>query len=111
MESCIPNQQRIIRTTSHVFWAMQLTRNVSTNDEQYLPRTAPRENIGKLYGQLHDKSQDHRRTRRKDSLIFEDSRETQPVFQKIEIRLQHGRNPYFRSSCWQRADLNGTRKD
>ena len=81
------------------------------NDEQYLLRTAPRENIGKLYGRLHDRSQDHRRTRRKNSPIFEDSRETQPVFQKIKMQLQHGRNPYFRSGCWQRADSNGTRKD
>ena len=27
------------------------------------------------------------------------------------MRLQHGKNPYFRSGGWQRADSNGTRKD
>ena len=33
MESCIPDQQRIIQTTSHVFWTMQFAGNVSMNDE------------------------------------------------------------------------------
>jgi len=44
-------------------------------------------------------------------LILEDSREAQPVFQKIEMRLQYGGNPYPRGGCWQRTDLNGTRKN
>ena len=59
---------------------MQFAGNVSTNDEQYIPRTAPRRCISKLYGQFCDTSQDHEGTRRKNSLIFEDSREAQPVF-------------------------------
>ena len=85
MESCIPDQQRAIQTTSHVFRTMQFTGNISTNNEQYIPRTALQRSIGKLYGQLRDTSQNHEGTKRKDSLIFEDSREAQPVFQKIEM--------------------------
>ena len=50
VESCILNQQRTIQTTSHVFQTMQLAGNISMNDEQYFPRTAPQGNIGKLYG-------------------------------------------------------------
>ena len=90
---------------------MQLTRNVSTNDEQYILRTAPRRHTGKLYERFCDTSQNHERTRRKNSSIFEDSREAQPVFQKIKMRLQHEGNPYLRDGCWQRTDSNGIRKD
>jgi len=64
---------------------MQFAGNVSINDEQYILRTALRRCIGKLYGQFRDTSQDYKRTRRKDSSIFEDSGEAQPVFQKIEM--------------------------
>ena len=64
---------------------MQFAGNISTNDEQYILRTAPQRHIGKLYGQFCDTSQDHGRARRKDSLIFEDSGEAQPMFQKIEM--------------------------
>ena len=81
------------------------------NDEQYIPRTALQRCIGKLYGQFCDTSQDHEGTRRKNSSIFEDSREAQPVFQKIKMRFQHGGNPYLRGGCWQRTDSNRTRKD
>jgi len=81
------------------------------NNEQYIPRTATQRHTGKLYGQFCDADQDHERTRRKDSLILEDSREAQPVFQKIEIQLQHRGNPYPRGGCWQRTDSNGKRKD
>ena len=90
---------------------MQFARNISTNDEQYIPKTTPRRCIGKLYGQFRDTSQDHEGTRRKDSSIFEDSKEAQPVFQKIEMRLQYGGNTYLRGGCWQRIDSNGIRKD
>ena len=90
---------------------MQFAGNVSTNDEQYIPRTTPQRCIGKLYGRFRDTSQDHKETRRKDSSIFKDSREAQPVFQKIEMQLQHGGNSYLRGGCWQRTDSNGTRKD
>jgi len=90
---------------------MQFAGNISMDDEQYIPRTTPQRCIGKLYGQFHDTSQDHEGTRRKDSSIFEDSREVQPVFQKIEMRLQHRGNSYLRGGCWQRTDSNRTRKD
>ena len=41
MESCISNQQGTIQTSSDVFWTMQLTGNISKDDEQYCLRTAP----------------------------------------------------------------------
>ena len=85
MESYIPDQQRPIQTTSYIFRTMQFTGNVSTNNEQYILRTTPRRSIGKLYGRLCDTSQNHKGTRRKNSSIFEDSGEAQPVFQKIEM--------------------------
>ena len=85
IESCISNQQRAIWTTGHVFQTMQFAGNVSKNDEQYIPRTTPWRSIGKLYGWLHDTSQDYEGTREKDSSIFEDSGEVQPVFQKIKM--------------------------
>ena len=37
MKGCIFNEQRIIQTTGYVFWAIQLTRNILENDEQYFP--------------------------------------------------------------------------
>jgi len=43
--------------------------------------------------------------------IPEDSRETQFVFQMIEMRFQHGRNPYLRGSSWKRISQDGTGKD
>ena len=36
---------------------------------------------------------------KKNDQILEDSRETQSVFQEIEMQFQHGRNPYPRSHC------------
>ena len=90
---------------------MQFARNISTNDEQYIPKTATQRHTGKLYGQFRNTSQNHEGTGRKDSSIPENSREAQPVFQKIEMQLQHGENPYPRSGCWQRTDSNRTRKD
>jgi len=67
---------------------MQFAGNISTNDEQYIPRTAPQRCIGKLYGRFCDTSQDHERTRRKDSSIFEDSGEAQPVFQMEQEKIK-----------------------
>ena len=64
---------------------MQFTGNVSINDEQYIPRTAIQRHTGKLYGRFCDTGQNYEGTRRKDSSILEDSREVQPVFQKIEM--------------------------
>jgi len=44
-----------------------------------------------------------------DSLLFEDSRKTQFMFQKIEMQFQHRRNPNSRSSSWKRTSANGNR--
>ena len=49
MESGISNEQRIIQTKSNVLLIMQLARNISKNDEQYITRTFIQRNIGKLY--------------------------------------------------------------
>ena len=46
-----------------------------------------------------------------DNLIFEDSRKTQFVFQKIKMQLQYGRNPDTRSSHWKMTSPNGRRKN
>ena len=59
---------------------MQFAGNISTNDEQYIPRTAPQRCIGKLHRRFCDTSQNHEKTRRKDNSIFEDSRKAQSVF-------------------------------
>ena len=40
MEGHIPNQQRIVQTSSDVLWIVQFTRNFSMDDEHYLLRTA-----------------------------------------------------------------------
>jgi len=56
-------------------------------------------------------AKNHRRTRRKDDQVFEDSRETQSVFQKVKMRLQHGGNPYPRSHSREGTGQDGTRKD
>ena len=81
----------------YVFWVMQFTEDISKDDEQYLLRVTSQRSISKLHGRFRNTSQNHGRIRRKDDQIFEDSRETQSVFQEIEMQLQHGRNPYFRS--------------
>ena len=33
MEGSFSDEKKIIQTTSNVFWTMQLTRNISKNDE------------------------------------------------------------------------------
>ena len=43
--------------------------------------------------------------------IPEDSRETQFVFQTIEMQFQHGRNLYLRGGSWKRTSQDGTEKD
>ena len=39
MESGFFDKQRTIQTESDVLWTVQLTRNISTDDDKYLPRT------------------------------------------------------------------------
>ena len=36
MESSILNKQKTIQIQSNVFWIIQLTRNISKNDKQYI---------------------------------------------------------------------------
>jgi len=40
MEGSIPNQQGTIQTKGYVLWPMQLTSNISTDDEQCILRNA-----------------------------------------------------------------------
>ena len=37
MKSSILDEQRAIQTQSDVFWIMQIARNISKDDEQYIP--------------------------------------------------------------------------
>ena len=85
IESHLLDKQRSIQTTSHVFWTMQLARNIPKNDEQYIQGITPQRGTSKLHGQFCHTSKDKERTRRKNNLILEDSRETQLVFQTIKI--------------------------
>ena len=59
---------------------MQLTRDVLKDNEQYFPRTTLWRSVGKLYGWFCYTSQNNEEIERKDNSIFEDCRETQPVF-------------------------------
>ena len=38
--SSLFDKQRTIQTKSDVLWTMQLTRNISIDDNKYIPRTA-----------------------------------------------------------------------
>ena len=41
MKGSFPNKQRVIQTTSDVFWTMQLTSDISKDDEQYFLEITP----------------------------------------------------------------------
>ena len=64
---------------------MQLTRNISKDNEQYFPGITPRRGIGKLHGQLCNTSKDNEGTGRMNNQIPEDSGKTQLVFQTIKM--------------------------
>ena len=49
MESGIPNEQRIIQTRINILLIMQLARNISKNDEQYISRNFTQRSVCKLY--------------------------------------------------------------
>ena len=87
MKGHILNKQRTIWAIGYVFWTMQFTRDVPKNDEQHFLRTTLQRSTSKLYRQFCHTCEDHRRTGRKNNLIFEDSRETQSVFQTIKMWL------------------------
>ena len=55
---------------------MQLTRDISKDDEQYFPGITLQRHIGKLHRQFHDTSKDNGRTGRKDNQVPENSRKT-----------------------------------
>ena len=38
IESCLLDQQRIIQTQNHIFWIMQLSKNILEDDEQHFQR-------------------------------------------------------------------------
>ena len=85
MKSSFLNEQRIIQTSGNILWIMQFTRNISMDNEQYIQRTITQRNIGELHGQFCYTNKDNKGIRIKDNLIFKNSRETQPVFQKIKM--------------------------
>jgi len=41
MESSFPDKQETIQTADYVLWTMQLTRNISKDDEQYFLEVTP----------------------------------------------------------------------
>ena len=41
MKSSFSYKQKIIQTTSDVFWVVQFTRNIPKNNEQYLLKITP----------------------------------------------------------------------
>ena len=83
MEGRVLNQQRIIRTASDVFQIMQLTRDISMDDEQHLLRTIAQRSTSQLYGQLCHPSKNNERAGRKDNQVLKDSGEAQFVFQMV----------------------------
>ena len=80
MESCLLNEQKLVWTTSHVLWIIQLDRDILKNDKQYIQGITPWGSASKLHGRLCYTSQNKERTRGKDNSIPEDSREIQFVF-------------------------------
>ena len=54
MESGLFDKQRTIQTKNDVLWTMQLARNISTDDDKYLPRTIIWRNPRKLHGWLYN---------------------------------------------------------
>jgi len=74
MESSILNEQRTIWTQSDVFWIIQLTRNISKNDEQYILGAAIWRSTGKLHGWLYDTCQNKEKTGRKNNILSKDGR-------------------------------------
>ena len=85
MEGCVLNKQGTIQAIGHVFWTVQFTGSIPKNDEQHLPRTTSQRSTGKLYGQFCYTCKDYGRTGRKDDSIFEDSGETQSMFQMVKM--------------------------
>ena len=55
---------------------MQLIRDISKNNEQYIQKTTLRGSASKLHEQLCYTSQNEERTRGKNDLILKDSKET-----------------------------------
>jgi len=70
MESSISNKQRTIQAEYYVFQAMQLTRNILEDDEQYILRTITWRNTHKLHGWLCNTKQNQERIR-KNNMILE----------------------------------------
>jgi len=50
MESGLFDKQRTIQTKSDILWTIQLTRNISTNDDKHFLRTTTQRNPCKLHG-------------------------------------------------------------
>ena len=67
MKNSFPDEQEIIQATDYIFQTMQLTRNIPKDNNEGI--------------------------RREDDLIIENCRKTQPLFQIIQIQLQHEEIP------------------
>ena len=93
MKNSFPDEQEIIQATDYIFQTMQLTRNIPKDNKQHIQRIASQGSIGKLYEQFCHTSQNDEGIRREDNLIIENCRKTQPLFQIIQIQLQHEEIP------------------
>ena len=80
MEGHIPNKQRTIQTSNDVLQTMQLTKNLSKNDEQHFLKITSSRYTGKLHRQLCNTSKDNGRTGRTNGQVPEDSKKTQLMF-------------------------------
>jgi len=85
MKDSLLNKQRLIQISSDVFWTLQLIRNLSKDDEQYILRTIVWRSTCKLYRQLCNSSKNNERTRRMKDLLFKNSGEAQLIFQAVKM--------------------------
>jgi len=74
MKGSIPNKQGTFCAKSNILWIMQLTRNISKDDEQYLSRITTWSSIHQLYGWLCDICQNKEEAGRKNNMLFKDDR-------------------------------------
>ena len=74
IESSFLNKQEFIQTTSHVLWTVQLTRNISKDDEQHFLRITLQKSISKLHRQFCHTGKNNEGTRGKNDLILENYR-------------------------------------
>ena len=74
IENSIINEQRTIQTQSDVFWVIQLIRNISKDNEQYILRIITWRNTSKLYRWLCNTCQNKEGIGRKNNTLSKSGR-------------------------------------